>query len=87
MDINLKNKLNNKLNKLIAYLEQSKESIYTHLTPKDVIKHIKRNRANKKEIEFLLVPTGALQEIAIDNGWGYEFNDLANEIEKLLKNI
>jgi tRNA U34 5-methylaminomethyl-2-thiouridine-forming methyltransferase MnmC len=35
-------------------------------------------------VNFLLAPTANLQEVAIDNGWGTEFNNLAQELEKVL---
>jgi len=35
-------------------------------------------------VSSLLAPTVNLQELAIDNGWGAEFNNLAKELEKVL---
>ena len=35
-------------------------------------------------VSSLLAPTANLQELAIDNGWGAEFNNLAKELEKVL---
>ena len=31
---------------------------------------------------YLLSPTGSLQEISISSGWGYEFLDIADALEK-----
>ena len=68
MDINLKNKLNNKLDKLIAYLEQSEESIYTHLTPKDLLSILREIGLIKRKLNFYLfqqVPYKKLQLIMV----------------------
>lgn len=35
-------------------------------------------------VSFLLAPTANLQELAMDNGWGAEFNNLAQELEEIL---
>jgi hypothetical protein len=35
-------------------------------------------------IRSLLLPTGNLQELAIENGWGARFNELAARLEELL---
>jgi hypothetical protein len=39
---------------------------------------------HEQRITFLLAPTGNLQELSIDSGWGYQFNDLAEQIERNL---
>jgi len=35
-------------------------------------------------VRFLLLPTANLQELAIENGWGSEFNELASQLECVL---
>ncbi|MFH0728207.1 MAG: hypothetical protein V2B19_17925 [Pseudomonadota bacterium] len=35
-------------------------------------------------VKYLLLPTANLQELSIENGWGQEFNDLADKLERLL---
>jgi hypothetical protein len=35
-------------------------------------------------IRSLMLPTGNLQELAIENGWGARFNELAARLEELL---
>ena len=37
-----------------------------------------------EKLSYLLAPTANLQELAIENGWGQEFNNLASKLEKLL---
>jgi hypothetical protein len=41
--------------------------------------------ADTRALQFLLVPTGSLQEIAIDNGWGDAYVRLAATIEAQLE--
>jgi hypothetical protein len=41
---------------------------------------------NKTKLSLLFAPTGPLQEIAIDNGWGAEFLLLAAEVDKITRN-
>jgi len=40
--------------------------------------------ASNDQVRFLLAPTGNLQELALENGWGSKFNDFAVQLEKLL---
>lgn len=39
---------------------------------------------HERRITFLLAPTGNLQQLSIDSGWGYQFNDIAEQIERNL---
>jgi hypothetical protein len=36
------------------------------------------------QVKLLLLPTANLQELAIECGWGTEFNELAAQLENLL---
>lgn len=35
-------------------------------------------------VKRLLLPTANLQELALENGWGDEFNELASKLESVL---
>jgi len=35
-------------------------------------------------VKYLLLPTANLQELSMENGWGQEFNELADKLERLL---
>jgi hypothetical protein len=35
-------------------------------------------------VKNLLLPTANLQELSIENGWGNEFNELAEKLERIL---
>jgi hypothetical protein len=84
--------LKNELEKIIKYLSQSKDSIYANKSVFEINESIKAiinkiNNENKIEIniiKMLIAPTGSLQEISIDNGWGEEFIKITNEIEKIM---
>ncbi len=39
---------------------------------------------NPLALKFILLPTNSLQDIAIDNGWGEEYIELAEKIESRL---
>lgn len=40
---------------------------------------------DKARLRFMVAPTGSLQEVAIDNGWGDSFLRLADSIENHLR--
>jgi hypothetical protein len=35
-------------------------------------------------VKYLLLPTANLQELSLENGWGHDFNTIANELHCLL---
>ena len=35
-------------------------------------------------VKVLLLPTGNLQELSIENGWGQQFMELASQLERIL---
>ncbi|QQO07619.1 hypothetical protein [Breznakiella homolactica] len=84
--------LKNTLEKMLILLNQSNDSVYAHQTVSEVkdfitesIKAINRNKEiDKEKLLYLLLPTGSLQEISIENGWGEEFLKLASKVETLV---
>jgi hypothetical protein len=80
--------LNFKLDTFIELLRDSEPTVFAESPPEEIIRNIdnarKGKEVDKEAIETLLLPTAALQEIAIDNGWGKEFNSLAADISYLL---
>ena len=85
-------KLKSELEKLLIYLNQSTDSVYAHdsifkmkVFINETIKKIdNHNKIEINKIKILIVPTGSLQEISIDNNWGQEFVIIANEMEKII---
>jgi len=54
------------------------------ITELDALLSLPSFAGHERRITFLLAPTGNLQELSIDSGWGYQFNDLAEQIERNL---
>ena len=44
----------------------------------------KQDENARHRLLFLLAPTGDLQEISLSSGWGYEFLEIASELENAL---
>jgi hypothetical protein len=50
------------------------------------ITNVKRGETSDiQELRLLFLPTGSIQEIAINNGWGDEFLDLAARFDKAIE--
>jgi len=83
------NKIQLLVTQFISFLEKSEESIYSESSPSEIIKDLKfcieGNKIDKKKLSFIILPTNALQDISIDNGWGDKFCELSSELGKLLK--
>lgn len=74
------------LEELAGLLRRSQESLYASCAPAQAASAITREidsltRANTfadaDELRLLFAPTGALQEIALENGWGEAFLRIA----------
>ena len=44
---------------------------------------LKNDFSKLDDASFLFAPTGSLQEVSLSNGWGDEFIQLANRIDKV----
>jgi hypothetical protein len=85
-------KLKNEFEIILKYLNISTDAYFSNCTVEDaknvineILNEIDSNgNIDKGKIEYLLAPTGCLQEISIDNGWGREFLTLAENIEKMV---
>lgn len=77
--------------KTIELLQNSLDSPFSHSSVADVIAILQKIQLqfeqtgleDKPTLNALFAPTGPIQEIAIDNGWGNEFLSLAAEIDKI----
>jgi hypothetical protein len=78
------------LTHLVYFLGNSESSLYAGNTPDELMQVVKANLANMKlygvllspdEMKNMLLPTSSLQEIAIDNGWGNQYIELAAHFE------
>jgi hypothetical protein len=81
--------------KTIALLENSEDSAWANYSVREAVEILqsalescrqtqKISSSGRSQINFLFLPTGALQEIAIDNGWGDEYLEIAAVIDKYL---
>ena len=75
----------------IFLLQNSQDSLYAHLSVDEVITALQTIQTkfeqtgilDKVQLELLFAPTGPIQEIAIDNGWGDEFLKFAAKIDRI----
>ena len=74
----------------LSLLQASKSSDWAGLSVEEVTllieQELEKARNSQplelKRFRYLFAPTGSLQEISIDNGWGNEFIELANVIDR-----
>ena len=82
-------KLISALEEAISLLQSSQSSNWANVPLDEIIRNLeseidKAGRSqpiNKRHLGFLFAPTGAIQETAIDNGWGEEFLRLSEIID------
>lgn len=81
--------------KTIRLLEDSEDSVWANYSVKEAREILQSALENyrqtqkissplRSQINFLFLPTSALQDIAIDNGWGDEYLKIAHVIDKYL---
>ena len=92
---NLK-KLKIELGEILHYLNISPVDAYfgsisvlkTKEYVNEIINHIEENMGiDIEEIKLLIAPTGDIQEISIDNGWGEEFIKISEKIDMIIKKL
>lgn len=79
------------LQRVCRILQDSSDSPYSHSSVADIqaqlndaIKSLKNgDLPNIWELRLLFAPTGALQDISIDNDWGTEFLTLAKCFDEI----
>lgn len=77
------------LEKALSFLRGSESSLYSSLTVEEVIRELEEHLDKWKKsqlvdierLRFLFGPTGSIQEISIDNGWGKEFLEIAEAVD------
>lgn len=77
------------LDELCNLIERSDDSVYAHLTRSEIIQVLQSIKNDfsqtgafdKVQLDFLLAPTGSIQEISMNNHWGEKFVQLAQKIE------
>ena len=74
---------------LLVHLENSQDSLYSGLNPEELsalIRHERDNLVSGDKVDYIILkglfgPTGPIQEISIDNGWGDSFLQLASRFD------
>lgn len=80
---------------IIELLDKSEDTIWANYTVEEAREILQTELENyrqthelsesaKYRINFLFLPTGALQEISIDNGWGNKYVKIADVFDKYL---
>ncbi|QYY36292.1 hypothetical protein [Ruficoccus sp. ZRK36] len=81
------------LNEVIARIETSDGSMWANLSREEVCVDL-RSAINDvesgigfdvKHLEMLFAPTGPIQDISTDNGWGDEFLTCASDYDRVSK--
>ena len=80
------------LEETISYLRTSEVSSWSAISPDEIIQKlevelIKARRAQPVDViklDRLFAPTGVIQEISIDNGWGTKFLHMSEVVDKFI---
>jgi hypothetical protein len=89
------NELISALERTVKLLERSEDSVWANHSVREAKEILQTEIGNyrqtqnigsldKSQINFLFLPTSALQEIALDNGWGDEYIEIAGVIDRYL---
>lgn len=90
----MKDKMEKVLTHLESFLSDSEESMFGSKTPEELLLVVSANLASVKSTGYLsspeqmvnmFLPTASLQEIAMDNGWGSQYIELADHFEQALE--
>jgi hypothetical protein len=80
---------------IIELLDKSEDTIWANYTPAEAKEMLQTELENykkthelsesgKSDINFLFLPTSALQEISLDNGWSSKYIKIADIFDKYL---
>ena len=80
---------------IIELLNQSDESVWSPITPQEIINNLnhqikKMDRNEKVDNDILKVefaPTSTIQEIAMSNGWHDEYLKLSTKFDKEIEKL
>lgn len=80
------------LERTLDLLEESEESVWSPLTPKEVADNLKKeieklalkNEVDKDALILEFAPTSTIQEIAMSYGWSEEYLKLAERFDQLM---
>lgn len=77
------------LKECLAFTRKSEDSVFEGIIASELAETLQRaivrlergKRINKLKLSLLFLPTGSLQEIAIENGWGDEYIALSTRFD------
>ena len=78
------------LEETISSLKTSQSSAWSDMPVEEIIRRLEREAAKARNLkpmdvillERLFAPTGVIQEISIDNGWGAKFLRIAEVVDQ-----
>jgi hypothetical protein len=78
------------LEETISYLKTSQSSDWSNLPVEEIVRRLEREIAKARGLkpmdvnllERLFAPTGAIQEISIENGWGTRFLRISEVVDQ-----
>lgn len=81
------------LKKLVVFLKQSEDSIWSDLTVSEVLQILEKQllsleakaKVKTRQLRYLFLPTAPLQEIALHNGWSDEYLEVAEQFDRWLE--
>lgn len=82
------------LRRTIVLLQNSQTSAWAGISVDEIVQELEIEITRAKcavpidanQLKLLYAPTGAIQETAIDNGWGDEFLRLADVVDRFREN-
>ncbi len=80
------------LEETISYLRTSEESGWSVLSPDEIIQKLEVELTKARsaqpvdviKLDRLFAPTGVIQEVSIDNGWGTKFLRLSEVVDEFI---
>jgi len=80
------------LEETISYLRNSQSSDWSHMPVEEILRRLEIEVAKAKNLkpldvnllDRLFAPTGVIQEISIDNGWGTKFLRLSQVVDEFI---
>ena len=81
------------LEETISYLRTSQSSLLSHMPIEEIIRRLEAEVGKAKNskpmdinlLDRLFVPTGAIQEISIYNGWGTKFLRISEVVDEFTR--
>ena len=87
-------KLVSALEETLSHLRRSQSSVWAEMTVEEIVAKLESElvkakgsqQIDEKLLGFLFAPTGAIQEVSIENGWTTEFLHLSEVVDQFMDN-